>query len=107
MREIIEYFTDKNILFPKFDLIDNKKLDVKSKIKIYKAIDLKNNYCAILHISRKSRFLQKDANNMEDAFHKLKQNLGHNFAKKMIFIQAPLCSKAKILLQSLKWKVFL
>jgi hypothetical protein len=106
MREIVSYFGDKDILFPKFQLVDNKTLGIRNKIQIYKAEDLKKNYCAILHISRKSRFLKKDVEVIEDIFKKIKIHFNHNFAKKMILIQSPLCSKAKVLMKAYKWGIF-
>ena len=106
MKQIVEYFREKNIIFPSFVLVDNKAVNVKSKIKIYKAIDLKNNYCSIIHITRKSRFLQKDSIKIQEILEVLKRHFNHNFAKQFILIQAPLCSKAKKFLEENKWKVF-
>ena len=107
MKEIVEYFVEQNIVFPKLEHLDNKTLGVKSRFTIYKAIDMSKRYCLILHIQRKSRFLQADAKKINTVASQVMQILGHNFAKKYIYIQSPLCSKANILLGELDWKVYL
>jgi hypothetical protein len=106
MKEFVEYFGDRNILFPKLIVLNNKELGIKSKITIYKGEDLKKNYCAIFHINRKSRFIRKDVDVLESIADKLKLYFEHNFARKMLWIQAPFCSKAQVLIKQNKWEIF-
>ena len=107
MKELVEYFVEQNIVFPKLEHLNNKALGVKSRFQLYKAVDMSKRYCLILHIARKSRFLQADAKKIDAVASQVMQVLGHNFAKKYIYIQAPLCSKANVLLGTLGWKVYL
>jgi hypothetical protein len=105
MQEIVENFRKKGKLFKNFEEISPKELKIRNKIKIYKATDLNGYFYAIFHISKKSRVLTKDVENFEKIYYKLTKYKEHNFKYKVIFIQAPLCSKAKDYFKELKWKV--
>jgi hypothetical protein len=47
----------------------------------------------------------KDVHKFEEIYAKLKVFFGHNFKHKIIFIDAPLCSKAKEAFNSQGWKI--
>ncbi len=106
MKEIVEFFSKKDIIFKKLESIDIKKLKSRKKIEIYSGIDIKSNYIVIFDLLQKSRFVLKNAKDIEVLFEKLKLLEGHNYKKKFILLHSPLCSKAKKYLQEMRWRVY-
>lgn len=104
MKEITELFTNKDIIFSSCNEIKPKEINSKKNIQIYECISVDNNYYAIFVNPSKSRFVQKSVNEYEDLYNTLTSYVGHNFKYKYIILpNAPLCSKAKKLLETLHW----
>ena len=72
---------------------------------MYKATDTKGYFWAIFAISQQSRILMKDVHKMQEIYTKLTLFCEHNFKHKIIFIDAPLCSKAKLAFKESGWKI--
>ncbi len=106
MKEIIEILMKKKIIFKKFHEIDKKRLNTRKKIKIFEGVDLKSYYCAVFLIEQKSRFLTKNADEIEEIYQKLIILQDHNFKKKIFLHFSPICSKAKESLKERGWRVF-
>ncbi len=77
------------------------KLNTKKRLKVFVGVNLKNEYCLIVFIERKSRFLTKDVEFLES----LKFNVNFKYKKKILILLSPICSKAKKLLSD--WRVIL
>jgi len=106
MKEIVDLLQEKKLVFKSLKPIDNKTLNSRKKVDIYLGVDLKKYYACILHIRKKSRILKKEALELM-AFHEKLEVLNESkINHKYIYIQAPLCSKAKALLQEEKWTVW-
>ncbi len=99
MKEVVELFRKHELLFKELTPLDLPKFGIKKRVKLFKGIDLQNRYTLLMLTERKSRFLQKDAISFEEIAKKIEDGLDHAFAKKFLFIKAPLCSKAKEWLQ--------
>ena len=106
MKNITSYLNKKDFLFKQLNQIEPKVLGSRKKLIIYDACDTKNNLISIFIIESKSRFLIKNAKELEILNEQLKQFKDHNFKKTLILISSPLCSKAKKYMQELKWKVY-
>ena len=106
MKEIIEILMKKKIIFKKFHEIDKKRLNTRKKIKIFEGVDLKSYYYAVFLIEQKSRFLTKNADEIEEIYQKLIIIQDHNFKKKIFLHSSPICSKAKESLKDRGWRVF-
>ena len=107
MKNITTFLGNKNFLFKKFNSIEPKALGSRKKIKIFDTCDKNNNLISIYIIESKSRFLIKNAKELEILNNKLKYLQDHNFKKTLILISSPLCSKAKAYMkEELKWKVY-
>ena len=106
MKNITLYLNKKDFLFKQFNQIEPKLLGSRKKIFIYDTCDIKNNLISIFIIESKSRFLIKNAKELELLNTKLKDYKDHNYKKTLILISSPLCSKAKKYMQELKWKVY-
>ncbi len=105
MQKIVEDFRKKGKLFKKMSEIAPKELGIRNRIKIFKAVDLRGYFWAIFVVSQKSRILAKDVAKFEEIFKKLVLYSDHNYKYKVIYIDAPLCSKAKKGFKELGWRV--
>ncbi len=106
MKELVEFLGKKKLLFKKLEPLDLKDYGFRQKYKLFYGIDTKSFYTIILFIEQKSRILQKNVDKYEEIVEALIIKKDHNFKKKIIIIDAPLCSKAKEKLKKLHWKVF-
>ena len=106
MKEIVDILQEKKLVFKSLKPIEPKKLGSRKKINIYLGVNLKKYYACIIHISKKSPILSKEALELIK-FHKKLEILNESkITKKYIYIQAPLCSKAKALFEEEKWIVW-
>jgi len=106
MQMVVDSLRKKGKLYKKMQEIAPKELGIRNKIKIYKATEVSGNFCAIFAISQKSRVLMKDVHKFEEIYAKLTIFFEHNFKHKVIFIDAPLCSKAKEAFKQQGWKIY-
>ena len=106
MKEHIDLLRRHKLIFVSSLSIDPKKLGVKKRVDILKCVDSKSFYHFVLFIRAKSRFLQKNSEEVETIYRKTVQFCDHNFKYKHIFIQNGCCSKAKKLLEENGWKVY-
>lgn len=107
MKELTNYFTNKDIIFKQIDQITPKELGSRKKIGIYHATSIKKEFYSIFIIDAKSRFLRKNADELMALTDILSTHLDHNFKKKVLLISSPLCSKAKAYLKENKWSVYI
>ena len=106
MKEIVDFLQEKKLVFKSLKPIEIKSLGSRKKIDIYLGVDLKKYYACIIHIKKKSRILTKEALQFIELHEKLEILNDSKINKKYIYIQAPLCSKAKALMQEEKWTVW-
>ena len=106
MKTIVELLQKKKLVFKSLKPIDIKELGSRKKIEIYLGVDLKSYYACIIHINKKSRILSKEAIELMQFHKRLEDYNDSKINKKYIYIQAPLCSKAKALFKEEKWMVW-
>jgi len=106
MKKIVEYLHSKKLIFKSFKEILPKELGSRKKVQLYLGIDLKNFYTLVMGVEKKSRILRKEANELMELHEKLEKYIDSKITKKYIIIKAPLCSKAKALLEEHGWKVY-
>jgi len=105
MQMVVDSLRKKGKIYKKMQEITPKELGIRNKIKIYKATDTRGYFWAVFAISQKSRLLMKDVHKMQEIYGKLSLFCEHNFKYKIIFIDAPLCSKAKLAFKESGWKI--
>jgi len=105
MQMVVDSLRQKGKIYKKMQEVTPKELGIRNKIKMYKATDTRGYFWAIFAISQKSRVLMKDVHKMQEIYAKLTLFCEHNFKHKIIFIDAPLCSKAKAAFKEAGWKV--
>jgi hypothetical protein len=102
---VVDSLQAKGKIYKKMQEVTPKELGIRNKIKMYKATDTSGYFWAIFAVSQKSRVLMKDVHKFEEIYAKLTLFCGHNFKHKIIFIDAPLCSKAKDAFKTQGWKI--
>jgi len=105
MQMVVDSLRQKGKIFKKMQEIAPKDLGIRNRIKIYKATDMNGYFWAIFAISQKSRILMKDVHKFEEIYAKLVLFSEHNFKYKILFIDAPLCSKAAKAFKEAGWKI--
>ncbi|MFA7355084.1 MAG: hypothetical protein WCZ70_10735 [Sulfurimonadaceae bacterium] len=105
MQTLVDSLRIKGKIYKKMQEIAPRELGVRNRIKIYKATDVTGYFWAIFAVSQKSKLLMKDVHKFEEIYAKLVIFCGHNFKHKIIFIDAPLCSKAKEAFKQQGWKI--
>lgn len=106
MKQTVEYLQQKNIIFKSLKPISPKELKSRKKIALFVGVDLKGYYADVMVLEKKSRVLRKEAGELMVLHEKLEKYIDSTIKKKYIIIKAPLCSKAKALLEEHGWRVF-
>ena len=105
MQMVVDSFRQKGKIFKKMQEIPPKDLGIRNRIKIFQATDMNGYFWAIFAVSQKSRILMKDVHKFEEIYAKLTLFCDHNFKYKILFIDAPLCSKAAKAFKEAGWKI--
>ncbi|MFA6196492.1 MAG: hypothetical protein WC656_07585 [Sulfurimonas sp.] len=105
MQMVVDSLRKKGKIYKKMQELSPSELGIRNKIKIYKATDVNGYFWAIFAVSQKSKLLMKDVHKFEEIYAKLVLYFDHNFKHKALFIDAPLCSKAKTALETQGWKI--
>lgn len=106
MKELVEYLQDKHIIFKSLKSIAPKELGSRKKIELYLGVDLKEYYAVVMVVEKKSRVLRKEAEELMLLHAKLEKYIDSTIKKKYMLIKAPLCSKAKAMVEEHGWKVW-
>ncbi|WP_024953928.1 hypothetical protein [Sulfurospirillum arcachonense] len=105
MKDVVNYFSKKGVLFKDLNIIDKALLKTRKKIKIFCATDIKKNYHVIFIVNQKSRFLLKNAEDLGLLVENLQQLENHNFRYKHLVISGDMCSKAQNYLKDRGWQL--
>ena len=106
MKSIVEYLQQKQIIFKSFKEVKPKELGSRKKVALYVGVDLKDYYVLVMTLQKKSRVLRKEVEGLMLLHTKLEKYINSSITKQYIIINAPLCSKAKAMLEENKWRVF-
>ena len=96
-KELIELLRKNNIICKKLNEI---KLNTRKKVRAYLGVNLKNEYCFVLKLEKKSRFLSKD---IDVLYEFLPKEINFRYKKKILILNSPICSKAKEKIND--WKI--
>jgi len=106
MQILVDSLRAKGKIYKKMQEVSVKELGIRNKIRMYKATDVRGYFWAIFAVSQKSRLLMKDVHKFEEIYAKLSLYCEHKFKYKVIFIDAPLCSKAEAAFKEAGWKIY-
>ena len=106
MQMVVDRLRKKGKLYKKMQEVLPRELGIRNKIRMYKATDVHGYFWAIFAISQKSKLLMKDVHKFDEIFTKLSIYCEHNFKHKVLFIDAPLCFKAKEAFKTKGWRLY-
>jgi len=106
MQAVVDSLRKKGKIYKNMLEIKPKDLGIRNKITIYKATDLNGYFWIIIAIKQKTRLLLKDVEKYENIFVKAVNYCEHNFKHKVLFVDAPICSKAKESFKKHSWKIY-
>ncbi|MDD3775433.1 MAG: hypothetical protein PHV08_05695 [Sulfurovaceae bacterium] len=106
MKNVVDFLGQNRIICKTLSQISPSMLESRKKVDIYLGVNLKGYYCSVFAITKKSRILRKEAEELLELHSRLESNNNSKINNKYLLIQAPLCSKAKALLEELDWKVW-
>jgi hypothetical protein len=106
MQMIVDRLRKKGKLYKKMQEVLPRELGIRNKIRIYKATDIHGYFWAIFAVSQKSKLLMKDVHKFDEILTKLSIYCEHNFKHKVLFIDAPICSKAKEAFKTKGWRLY-
>ena len=104
MKKIVEYMSNRGVIFRKLKEIKPKEIGSRKKVKIYLGSNINKYYCLIILISQKSKFLDKNALEIIDIHKKMEIYNDSKINIKYISIDAPLCSKAEKRVKEEGWQ---
>ncbi len=105
MKELVEFLQQHNLVFKSLKEVTPKELGSRKRVQIFVGVDLKGFYADVMVLEKKSRVLRKEAQELMALHDKLEGYVGSAIKKRYIIIKAPLCSKAKALLEEHGWRV--
>jgi hypothetical protein len=98
MKNIIDLLRKEKLICKKLEKLD---LKTKKKINAYLGVNLNNEYCVVFEILKKSRFINKD---YEDLI-KFLPSINFRYKRKILVLNSPICSKVMEKLR--EWKVII
>jgi len=105
MQIVVDSLRKKGKIYKKMQEVSPKELGIRNKIRMYQATDIKGYFWAIFAVSQKSRLLMKDVKKFEEIYLKFTIFCEKDFKHKILFIDAPLCSKAEVAFKESGWKI--
>ena len=106
MRHVSDYLVRQRLLFERLEPIALSELGSKKRLECYLGVDSTKHYNVIFVNPGKTRILQKDFEQLEALVERLETLKGHRILKRLLFSQAPVCSKAITRYQQEGWKVW-
>ncbi|MBU1884862.1 hypothetical protein KKB80_11450 [bacterium] len=105
MQAVVDSLRENGNLYKKMIEIKPSQLGVRNKIRIYHVTDRRGYFSAIFAVSQKSKLLMKDVKKFEEIYQKFVIFSDHNFKYKILFVDAPLCSKARAAFADCGWSL--
>jgi len=96
LKDIVDLLQKNGIICKKIEKIE---LNTRKKIKAYLGVNLKNEYCFLVVFEKKSRFLNKDIETLNEIL----PDINFRYKKKILILNSPICSIAKENLKS--WRI--
>ncbi len=105
MREAVDRLRQEGIVCQKLETVSLAALGSRKRIDLYLGVDLDRYYCSVWHVRKRSRVVQKEVREWLALHARLEAHTDRTIRKRYVWIEAPLCSKAKALLETEGWKV--
>jgi hypothetical protein len=104
MKAVAERLMRAQILCPKLTPIAPATLGSRKRIELYLGVDREGYYCSVMIVNKKSRVLRAEAEELMQLHARLEVHADTAIRKRYIGVDAPLCSKAKALMEQSGWR---
>ena len=105
MKSVLEPLRKQGYLFKRFEPFSLKTVGSRKRLGVYHGIDTQNRYVLIFVVEKKSRVLQKEVCEWFDLKKRIEDHYGYSIRQNIALVRAPLCSKARALLEAEGWRV--
>lgn len=105
LKPIIDRLSAASLIYKKLDEVLPKTLGIRNRIRIFAATDLEGYFAAVYVVAQKTRVLIKDVEKFEIIHKKLEMYQDHAIKRKVIMLDAPLCSKAEASFKEHGWTI--
>ncbi len=105
MKEVLEPLRQEGMLFKRFEPFSLKTIGSRKRIDVYHGLDERNRYTLVFFVVKKSRILRKEVQEWMAIQKKIEAFYGYAILQNVAIVKAPICSKAKALLESEGWRV--
>ena len=105
LKEVMEPLQAGGFLFKRFEPFSLKTIGSRKRIGVYHGVDLENRYTLVFVVEKKSRVLQKEVREWLEIKSKIEHHYGYRILQNVLLLRAPICSKAKALLEAEGWSV--
>ncbi|WP_201353576.1 hypothetical protein [Hydrogenimonas urashimensis] len=92
-------------LFKRFEPFSLRTIGSRKRIGVYHGVDLQNRYTLVFVVDKKSRVLRKEVREWFEIKTKIEHHYGYRILQNIVLLHAPICSKAKALLESEGWSL--
>jgi hypothetical protein len=105
MKEVLAPLQAEGVLFRRFEPFSLKEVGSRKRIDVYHGVDTEGRYTLVFVVKKKSRILQKETKTWLELKKRIEEHYGYPILRTMAIVEAPLCSRAKALLESEGWRV--
>ena len=105
MQKISNLLVKNKLLFSRLEPIPLKALGSRKHLQCYFGVNLNKEFGVIFVNPSKTRILSKELKIMEDLVLRVETIKGCRVRKKILCLQAPICSKASLEFKKTKWRV--
>jgi hypothetical protein len=106
MREVVERLAKRGVVCRRLERVEPRELGSRKRAEIYLGVATDDYYCMVIALRKKSRIVQKEARELMELHRRLEAKHAGAVTRRYLLFDAPLCSKAKRLLEEKGWKVF-
>ena len=104
MKPLVETLQHNGIVCKKLSPLSPRELGSRKQVKLYIGVGLDGYYCSVMVLSKKSRVLRKEAETLMELHGRMETYIDATIKKRYIWVNAPLCSKAKETMETVGWK---
>lgn len=106
MKQVSDLLVKHRLLYERLEPIALTSLGSRKKLECYLGVDDTKHYNVIFVNPGKTRVLQKDFEQIQELVTRLETLKGHRILKRILFSNAPVCSKAIARYKKEGWKVW-
>ena len=106
IKTVVDRLQAEGVLFRRFEPFDLRHVGSRKRLRVFHGIDERQRYALVFFVRRKSRILQADVREWLELKERIEAYFGYAVWQNIAILQAPLCSRARALLEGEGWRLF-